>query len=107
MIQLTQAGKRYGPKVLFEGLDWLITPQDRVGIVGANGTGKSTLLKVLAGMESLDYGTLQAMKGITFGYLPQDGLTLSGRTIFAECMSVFAGLRQIEEEMEDLTRRMS
>ncbi|MBI2682770.1 MAG: ABC-F family ATP-binding cassette domain-containing protein [Acidobacteriales bacterium] len=107
MIQLTQAGKRYGPKVLFEGLDWLITPQDRVGIVGANGTGKSTLLKVLGGSESLDHGTMQTTKGITFGYLPQDGLTLAGKTIFAECMSVFAGLRQMEEEMEALTRKMS
>ncbi len=44
MIQLTEAGKRFGPKILFENLNWLITPKDRVGIVGANGTGKSTLL---------------------------------------------------------------
>ena len=39
MIQLAGAGKRFGPKLLFENLDWLITPQDRVGLVGANGTG--------------------------------------------------------------------
>ena len=45
MIQLTGAGKRFGPKLLFEDLDWLITPNERVGIVGANGTGKSTLLQ--------------------------------------------------------------
>ena len=48
MIQLSSAGKRFGPKLLFENLDWLITPRDRVGLVGANGTGKTTLLKVLA-----------------------------------------------------------
>ncbi len=57
MIQLTGAGKRFGHKLLFEDLDWLITPKDRVGIVGANGTGKSTLLKVIGGMETLDYGS--------------------------------------------------
>src|SRR5436305_14315859 len=102
MIQLTGAGKRFGPKILFEDLDWLITPRDRVGIVGANGTGKSTLLKVLAGIESLDYGSMTAMKGIVSGYLPQDGLELSGRSIFAECMSVFAGLQEIERELEEL-----
>ena len=56
MIQLSGAGKRFGPKLLFEDLNWLVTPKERVGIVGANGTGKSTLLKVLGGMESLDYG---------------------------------------------------
>src|SRR6202171_3791333 len=98
MLQLTGAGKRYGHKLLFEGLDWLITTKDRVGLVGANGTGKSTLLKVLAGIESLDYGTLTATKGISAGYLPQDGLSLSGRGVFAECMTVFAGLRAMEEE---------
>src|SRR5947209_20551074 len=107
MIQLTDAGKRFGPKLLFEHLDWLITPNDRVGIVGANGTGKSTLLKVLAGMESLDYGSLQVAKGITIGYLPQDGLQLSGRTVFEEAMSVFEGVRAIETELHDLAGQMS
>jgi ATP-binding cassette, subfamily F, member 3 len=106
MIQLSGAGKRFGPKLLFEGLDWLVTPKERVGIVGANGTGKSTLLKVLAGIETLDYGEMNAMKGITAGYLPQDGLSLSGRSVFSEVMSVFASLREIEKELEALTHRM-
>ena len=107
MIQLSAAGKRYGHKLLFDGVDWLITPKDRAGLVGANGTGKSTLLKILGGMESLDYGSISTAKGISAGYLPQDGLTLSGRSVFAECMSVFDDLRAMEQEMEDLTRRMS
>jgi ATP-binding cassette, subfamily F, member 3 len=107
MIQLSAAGKRFGPKILFENLDWLITPRERVGLVGANGTGKSTLLKVLAGLESLDYGSMTAMKGITSGYLPQDGLTLSGRSVFDECMSVFDQVRDMEHEMESLTGRMA
>ncbi len=50
MLQLTSAGKRFGPKLLFDDLDWLITPKERAGLVGANGTGKSTLLKILAGI---------------------------------------------------------
>ena len=107
MIQLSSAGKRYGHKLLFEGADWLITAKDRVGLVGANGTGKSTLLKVLGGLETLDYGTVSTAKGISAGYLPQDGLSLSGRSVFAECMSVFDELRAMEKEMEDLTTRMS
>src|SRR5881398_3769742 len=107
MIQLSSAGKRYGHKLLFEGVDWLITPKDRIGLVGANGTGKSTLLKVLGRLETLDYGSISIAKGISAGYLPQDGLTLSGRTVFAECMSVFSKLRAMEEEMEQLTASMS
>jgi len=107
MIQLSGAGKRYGHKLLFENLDWLITPRDRLGLVGANGTGKSTLMKVLAGLETLDYGAVTTAKGISAGYLPQDGLTLSGRSIFAECMAVFSELRAMEGEMEHLTRQMS
>src|SRR6267154_3274331 len=107
MIQLTAAGKRFGPKVLFQELDWLITPHDRVGLVGANGTGKTTLLKILAGTESLDYGTVTQQRGIQSGYLPQDGLSLSGRSVFAECLSVFEQVHQMQREQEDLARRMA
>src|ERR1700751_5287672 len=107
MIQLANAGKRFGHKILFENVDWLITPQDRIGLVGANGTGKSTVMKILAGMETLDYGSIVVAKGISAGYLPQDGLTLAGRTVFAECMSVFDELRNMELEMENLTRKMA
>jgi ATP-binding cassette subfamily F protein 3 len=106
MIQLTEAVKRYGPKVLFEAADWLVTPNERAGIVGANGTGKSTLLKILGGMEGLDGGSIGVQKGVSIGYLPQEGLTLSGRSVFAECMTVFADVRALEEEQEELARRM-
>jgi len=107
MLQLAGAGKRFGHKLLFEGLDWLITPKERAGLVGGNGTGKSTLLKVIAGMEQLDYGSLSATKGIRIGYLPQDGLQVSGRTVFDECIGVFADVKDLETELESLTARMS
>ncbi|OFW34090.1 MAG: ABC transporter ATP-binding protein [Acidobacteria bacterium RIFCSPLOWO2_12_FULL_60_22] len=107
MIQLSSAGKQFSSKILFEGLDWLVTPTDRVGLVGGNGTGKSTLLKVLARIEPLDKGFLSAAKGITTGYLPQDGLSLSGRTVLKECLSVFGDLLDIEKEMEALTHQMA
>jgi ATP-binding cassette subfamily F protein 3 len=102
MIQLQGAGKRFGHKLLFENCDWLITPREKTGLVGGNGTGKSTLLKIICGMESLDYGSISYTKGIKLRYLPQDGLTLSGRTVFAECMTVFADLHEMEKELETL-----
>src|ERR1700733_9040417 len=107
MIQLSAAGKRFGHKLFFENADWLINSRDRVGLVGANGTGKSTLMKILAGLDTLDYGSLTIAKGSSAGYLPQDGLTLSGRTVFAESMSVFDDLRDMEQELESLTHKMA
>src|ERR1700735_3849435 len=107
MLQLSSAGKRFGPKLLFEDANWLITPDERTGLVGGNGTGKSTLLKVLAGLETLDYGTLTRVKGMTLGYLPQDGLALRGKTVFAECLSVFDHLHALEREAEEITHTLS
>jgi len=107
MIQLQGAGKRYGHKLLFEGCDWLVTPRERTGLVGGNGTGKSTLLKILCGMETLDYGSISFTRGMTLGYLPQDGLALTGRTVFQEAMTVFDSLRQMEAELEDLHHKLA
>ena len=107
MIQLSGAGKRFGHKLLFENVDWLITNRDHIGLVGGNGTGKSTLMKILGGLDTFDYGSLIVAKGTSAGYLPQDGLTLSGRTVFAECMSVFDDLRAMETELESLMHKMA
>src|SRR6202030_485715 len=104
MLQLSSAGKRFGPKLLFENVNWLITPDERTALVGANGTGKSTLLKLLAGVDQaeggLDYGSLQRTRGMSMGYLPQDGLALSGRSVFDECLSVFDEIISMEKELE-------
>ncbi|WP_263373221.1 ABC-F family ATP-binding cassette domain-containing protein [Granulicella aggregans] len=107
MLQLSQAGKRFGQKLLFEDANWLITPDERTGLVGGNGTGKSTLLKILAGVETLDYGTLTRVKGMTLGYLPQDGLAMRGKTVFEECHSVFDHLYALEAESIELTHILS
>jgi ATP-binding cassette, subfamily F, member 3 len=107
MLQLITAGKRFGQKLLFEDINWLITPEERTGLVGGNGTGKSTLLKILAGVETLDYGQLTRVKGTTIGYLPQDGLAMRGKTVFEECLSVFDHLHALERESLELMTVMS
>ncbi|HTB95453.1 MAG TPA: ABC-F family ATP-binding cassette domain-containing protein [Terracidiphilus sp.] len=107
MLSLQNAGKRFGPRVLFTEANWLIRSKEKTALVGANGTGKSTLMKVLAGLESLDYGTLQQTRGMSIGYLPQEGLQLKGRTIFEECLTVFDGLRSMESEIEHLAGQLA
>jgi ATP-binding cassette subfamily F protein 3 len=110
MLSLQNAGKRFGAKILFTDANWLITAQEKTALVGANGTGKSTLMKVLAGDESvgpLDYGSLQRTRGMSIGYLPQEGLRLSGRSVFDECLSVFDQLRSIEAEIESLAASLA
>ena len=107
MIQFNNVGKRFGPKVLFDDVNWLIGTKDRIGLVGANGTGKSTFLKIIAGLEQIDSGNMSTMRNMRIGYLPQDGLQMVGRSVFAECGSVFEPIRQIERDMEDALHQMS
>ncbi len=107
MLSLQNAGKRFGPRVLFMEANWLIRAREKTALVGANGTGKSTLMKVLAGLESLDYGTLQQTRGMSIGYLPQEGLRLAGRTIFEECLTVFDEIRDMEHEIERLGAQLT
>jgi ATP-binding cassette subfamily F protein 3 len=107
MLSLQNAGKRFGPRVLFLEANWLIRSREKTALVGANGTGKSTLMKVLAGLETLDYGGLQQTRGMSIGYLPQEGLRLTGRTVFEECLTVFDELRDMEREIEHLAGQLA
>ena len=102
MLALQHAGKRFGPRTLFLEADWLIRNNEKTALVGANGTGKSTLMKILSGLETLDYGSLEKTRGISIGYLPQEGLQLAGRTVFEECLTVFDELHEMEREIEQL-----
>src|SRR6202167_6387375 len=107
MLSLQNAGKRFGPRVLFTEANWLIRARKKTALVGANGTGKSTLMKVLAGFGSLDYGALQQTRGMSIGYLPQEGLRLAGRTVFEECLTVFDELHEMEREIERLAGQLA
>jgi ATP-binding cassette subfamily F protein 3 len=107
MLSLQNAGKRFGPKILFQEANWLIRATEKTALVGANGTGKSTLMKVLAGLETLDYGEIQRTRGMSIGYLPQEGLALSGRTVFEECLTVFDEIRDMEREIESLGAQLT
>jgi ATP-binding cassette, subfamily F, member 3 len=107
MLSLQNAGKRFGPRVLFQEANWLIRATEKTALVGANGTGKSTLMKVLADLETLDYGEIQRTRGMSIGYLPQEGLALAGRGVFEECLTVFDEIRDMQHEIERLGTQLT
>ena len=106
MIQLSALTKTFGDRVLFDHVTWQITDRERVGLCGPNGAGKTTLLKMMAGLEEPDSGAVLKPAALTVGYLPQDGLTHSGRTVFEEASSAFGELLAMKAEMHALENRL-
>ena len=107
MIQLSDLTKSFGDRTLLEHVTWQIGDGERVGLCGPNGAGKTTLLKMLAGFEEADSGGIIKPATLTIGYLPQDGLTHSGRTVFEEASSAFQPLLDIKAEMHDIEHRLA
>ena len=107
MIQLSALTKRFGERVLLEQVTWHVGDRDRVGLCGPNGAGKTTLLRILAGLDEADGGEVVRPTALTVGYLPQDGLVYSGRTVFAEASDALKPLLDMKAEMHDLEHRLA
>ena len=106
MIQLSDLTKSFGDRVLIDHVTWQIDDGDRVGLCGPNGAGKTTLLKMLAGFDEPDSGGVVRPSTLTIGYLPQDGLSHSGRTVFEEAASAFQPLLDLKAEMHEIEHRL-
>ena len=106
MIQLSELTKSFGDRVLFDHVTWQITDRERAGLCGPNGAGKTTLLRMMAGLDEPDSGAVLKPSALTVGYLPQDGLTHSGRTVFDEAASAFGSLLAMKAEMHALEARL-
>lgn len=106
MLQLQDVTKAFGEKTLLEHVTWQVGDRDRVGLCGPNGAGKTTLLKMLAGLDEPDSGFIQKPKALTLGYLPQDGLAHSGRTVVAEASLALKPLLDLKDEMHALEERL-
>jgi ATP-binding cassette subfamily F protein 3 len=106
MIQLASLTKSFGERVLLEDVSWQLGRRDRVGLCGPNGAGKTTLLRMLAGLDEPDAGAILKPTTLTVGYLPQDGLVHSGRSLFDEAMLAFAPTLAIKAELHDLEERL-
>jgi ATP-binding cassette, subfamily F, member 3 len=106
VIQLSDLTKSFSDRILFDHVTWQIGDGERVGLCGPNGAGKTTLLKILGGLEESDSGAVVKPVGLSIGYLPQDGLTHAGRTVFEEASSAFQTLLDIKTEMHDIEHKL-
>src|SRR6266545_1699961 len=106
MIQLSNLTKAFGERVLLAHVTWQISPRERVGLCGPNGAGKTTLLRMMAGIDEPDSGAILKPSALTVGYLPQDGLSHAGRTVFDEASQAFGELLAMKAEMHDLEHRL-
>jgi len=92
---------------LFDDLSCMIGPHDRIGLVGSNGTGKTTLLRVITGLIQPDDGTISKAKFVTVGYLPQEGIAISGRTLYDEAASAFEDVLEVQRELEEARQNLT
>jgi ATP-binding cassette subfamily F protein 3 len=106
VIQLSELTKSFGDRVLFDRVTWQIGDRDRVGLCGPNGAGKTTLLRMMAGLDEPDSGAILKPPALTVGYLPQDGLSHEGRTVFEEASSAFEELLSVKADMHALEGRL-
>ncbi|HKB45045.1 MAG TPA: ATP-binding cassette domain-containing protein, partial [Chitinophagaceae bacterium] len=93
----------FGARALIEDATWHIQPNERIGLIGYNGTGKSTLLKLLVGEYLPSKGTVERSRGTTIGYLHQDLLSFdTNESILQVALSAFERVLQVEKEIEEL-----
>lgn len=103
LIGLQNVTFEFGARVIVEDATWHIQPGDRIGLIGYNGTGKSTLLKVLVGEYTPSKGTVEKSKETTIGYLHQDLLSFDTNDNITEvALSAFERIRELEKEIEKL-----
>ena len=108
MITINNLTIQYGAKQLFNNISCRVNNQDRIGLAGVNGTGKSTLLKILSGIKDSDKGCVIKSKEATCGYLPQEIESLkSEKTLYKEAESVFADLLNKQKELDKINIQLA
>lgn len=107
LLQVQQVARYFGADTLFENVSLDVSDNSRIALVGRNGVGKSTLLKMIIGNESPDAGQITKKKGLTIGYLAQNTGLESDKTIYAEMLSVFERLQIMEKNLHEMEAKIA
>lgn len=106
MIDLSNISLQFNGKYLFKDINYRISSGDKISLVGANGTGKSSLLKIISGILEPESGEVLKQKRISIGYLPQENVTLSNKTLFAEALSALDDIIKLQEKEKQITHTL-
>lgn len=106
MISVNSVTVAFGGSVLFENVSFLISGKDRVGLAGKNGAGKSTMLKLIAGLQSPTKGEISKPKDFKLGYLPQDMIHQHGRTVFEETASAYEEITNLQKRLDEINKEL-
>ncbi len=107
MLSLNNIGVSFGERTLFKEVSLAISPHDRIGLVGPNGSGKTTLLRTIAGLHRPDEGAVEKAGYVAVGYLPQEGITASGKTLYAEAETAFAHVLEVGQRLSEVQHTLS
>jgi len=106
LLAASDLSKSYGPNDIFQGISLSIPHGARIAIVGPNGVGKTTLLRILLGIEEPSSGSVQKARNVSIGYLPQEALLSGTHTLWDECLNALTELRALEAELAQLENSM-
>jgi len=106
VIVLNKVSLHFSQQPIFDSISCNINHDNRIGLVGRNGSGKSTLLKVLAGLQNIDSGEVSIQKGVRIGYMPQEVVLTSKRSIYQEAFSAFDAIAPLVNEAKELEEKL-
>jgi ATP-binding cassette subfamily F protein 3 len=106
ILSVSNVAKSYGADRILTGVNFRIDAREKVALVGRNGTGKTTLLKIITGQENPDSGGVQIAKGAKIGYLRQEAPVTLGRTVIEEAESAVERQLEMRARLEALEARL-
>lgn len=107
MISVDGLTVEFGGQTLFKDISFVINDKDRIALMGKNGAGKSTILKILSGQKTASKGRVSVPKDAVIAYLPQHLMTEDSRTVFEEASQAFSSIFELEKKIEDLNNQLS
>lgn len=107
MISVDNLTVEFGGRPLFDNISFVVNKKDRIALVGKNGAGKSTMLKIFAGLQQPTSGNITYPKDLTIGYLPQHMQLNDGNTVVQEASLAFEHIQQLEKELEAVNKQLA